>query len=111
EACEHYGRPPLQFARDVHEALLDCAWPGNLRQLRATVEHAVIIAQDTTIGLSDLPDEVLAVRRTRPQQELTEPVIRAALARTHGNRIKATELLGVSRTSLWRAMKRLKVEG
>ncbi len=111
EACEHYGRSPLQFARDVHEALLDCAWPGNLRQLRAAVEHAVIVAQDETIELSDLPDEILAVRWTRPQQELTEPVIRAALARTHGNRIKAAELLGVSRTSLWRAMKRLKVEG
>lgn len=110
EAAERYARPPLQFARDVYAALVDCAWPGNLRQLRTAIEHAAIIAAPPFIQLQDLPDEVLAVRWSRPQQELTGPVLRAALARTHGNRIQAAELLGVSRTSLWRAMKRVQEE-
>ena len=56
---------------------------------------------------ADLPDEILATRWSRRMpHDLSPEVIRAALKRTHNNRTRAAELLGVGRTTLWRAMKR-----
>ena len=108
EFSAHYQRSGLVMSDDFCTALLECAWPGNVRQLRRTMEHAVVTATEGVLGLSNLPEDVLAGRFRRSQVgELNEEVIRAALRRTHGNRGEAAELIGVSRTSFWRAMKRL----
>ena len=108
EFSAHYQRIGLAMSDDFCTALLECAWPGNVRQLRRTMEHAVVTATEGVLGLSNLPEDVLAGRFRRSQVgELNEEVIRAALRRTHGNRGEAAELIGVSRTSFWRAMKRL----
>ncbi len=59
---------------------------------------------------ADLPEEILATRWTRQPGELTEEVIRATLSKTHNNRSRAAQLLGVGRTTLWRSMKRYGIE-
>lgn len=110
EFRERYDREDLDFSQEFKQVLLDCAWPGNVRQLRDVVEHAVIMAQTNTLGLAELPEDILATRLKRTQKELSEEVVRAALHRTRGNRTEAAKLLGVGRTSLWRAMKRLRNE-
>jgi two-component system, NtrC family, response regulator HydG len=101
-----YERPGLEFSESYKRALLECAWPGNIRQLRNAIEHSVVMCQDDVLDLSQLPEDVLASRWTRRPQELTPEVVQAALRRTQGNRTKAAELLGVGRTTLWRALKR-----
>lgn len=103
------GRPNLAMSDDFKEMLMGCAWPGNIRQLRNVIEHAAIMSNEDLLMPGVLPDEVLADRWHREPRELTEDVVRAALNRTHNNRSKAAELLGVGRTTLWRAMKRLNV--
>lgn len=107
EFAERYQRAELTLSQEAREALTDCSWAGNVRQLRRTLEHAVATATGACLGLANLPEDVLAERRRRAHEELPEETIRAALRRTHGNRGRAAELLGVSRTSLWRAMRRL----
>ena len=92
------------------QALLDCSWPGNVRQLKNVIEHAVIMSTDDELSAQDLPDEILATRWTRQPKALSPEVIRATLNRTHNNRSKAAELLGVGRTTLWRSMKRYGIE-
>jgi transcriptional regulator of acetoin/glycerol metabolism len=67
------------------------------------------MAENSTIDVDQLPDDLLAARGLRPQPELTEDTVKAALRRTSGNRSQAAQLLGVGRTSLWRAMARLKI--
>jgi len=110
EFGERYQRPGLALSQDAKRVLLDCAWPGNVRQLRNVIEHAVIMAEGRRLDLSELPDDILATRARRPQEELTEEVVRAALRRTRGNRTHAAQLLGIGRTSLWRAMKRFGIQ-
>ncbi len=110
EFQERYQRPALEFSHEAKRILTECAWPGNVRQLRSVVEHAVVFTQDDEIDVDDLPEEVLVGRWKRPPQELTEQVIRAALRRTRNNRSHAADLLGVGRTTLWRAMKRMGLE-
>ena len=109
EFRDRYQRDDLAMAPDFKQVLLDCAWPGNVRQLRGAVEHAVIMAEGNTLGLGELPDDIIATRVPHTQEELTKEVVLAALRRCQNNRTRAADLLGVGRTSLWRAMKRLNI--
>jgi len=92
------------------------AWPGNVRQLHAVLEHASILAGGGRLEAQHLPPEV---REGRSEAEPLESRYRAdvpdgderaritaALEATGGSRADAAERLGMSRTSLWRKMKR-----
>lgn len=110
EFRSRYGKPGLRLSEEVKQIVLDCSWPGNVNQLRNVVEHAVVMCEGPVVRVEDLPEEVLAARWSKAPQDLTEPVIRAALRRCGDNRTKAAEVLGVGRTTLWRAMKRHGIE-
>ncbi len=102
----------------------DAAWqvlgaydyPGNVRQLEHVIQRAVAIAQGPQIEPGDLPQEMLATRsapapsdgsvaaaRERAEREM----IVAALARNRGEVTAAARELQISRTTLWRMMKKL----
>ena len=107
---KRYDRPRASMSAAFKQVLLDCAWPGNVRQLRNVIEHTVIMSTGDELTPADLPEEVLATRWARQPGDLTEEVIRATLSKTHNNRSKAAQLLGVGRTTLWRSMKRYGIE-
>ena len=110
DSCERYEKPLPRMGDDFARALRECSWPGNVRQLRNVIEHAVLFATGPELGLDDLPEDVLATRWVRPPQDISPDLLRAVLRRTRGNRSEAAEILGVGRTTLWRAMKRLGIE-
>lgn len=84
-------------------------WPGNVREVLAVVEGAQISAVGGRIAATDLPDRirgawreaVLSGEESGPRTAIVE-----ALEETGGHRGDAAELLGVSRTTLWRWLKR-----
>ncbi|MCC6489527.1 MAG: sigma 54-interacting transcriptional regulator [Candidatus Hydrogenedentes bacterium] len=110
EISERYEKPMPRMGDDFARALRECSWPGNVRQLRNVIEHAVLFATGSELGLNDLPEDVLATRWVRPPQDISPDLLRAVLRRTRGNRSEAAEILGVGRTTLWRAMKRLGID-
>ena len=73
------------------------AWPGNVRELFAVVESAAIRAGGPRIEAQHLPAAI------RDPDERS--AIIAALRETGGSRSRAAELLGMSRTTLWRRMR------
>lgn len=105
-----HDRPQVTMTQDFKDVLMDSSWPGNVRQLRNVIEHALIMSPDGTLSPKELPEEILASRWVRKPDLLTEEVILATLNRTHNNRSEAAELLGVGRTTLWRAMKKLGID-
>ncbi len=107
---KRYGRTQIAMSASFKKVVMDCAWPGNVRQLSNVIEHAVIMSGGGELTPADLPEEILATRWTRQPGELTEEVIRATLSKTHNNRSRAAQLLGVGRTTLWRSMKRYGIE-
>lgn len=107
--CDRYDRSDLAFSSELKQALLDCAWPGNVRQLSNVIEHAVIMAEGPVIDTGHLPDDVLSERAPRSPAQLTEDTVKAALRRSNGNRTQAAKMLGIGRTSLWRAMRRMNI--
>jgi DNA-binding NtrC family response regulator len=110
ESRERYQNKDVELSDGLKRMLLECAWPGNIDQLKNAVEHAYIMCRDGLADVGDLPEEILAVRAKGKPKELSEEVIRAALNRAHGNRSEAADMLGVGRTTLWRAMKRFGME-
>jgi two-component system, NtrC family, response regulator HydG len=90
------------------------SWPGNVRELFAVVESAGIRAGGTRIEAHHLPPEVrspngeaspTADGRYRAGVADEPALIRAALVEVHGVRARAADLLGMSRTTLWRKMR------
>jgi len=87
-------------------------WPGNVRELRNAMEHAFVTVTGDTIKLSDFPPE-LRVPAPAAAAAPEEPVaperkkIEDALRRADGHRGKAAKLLGCSRVTLWKNMRRL----
>ncbi|GAC67885.1 sigma-54-dependent Fis family transcriptional regulator [Gordonia soli] len=93
-------------------ALAAHPWPGNLRELRAVIEHAAARHSAGGLGVDDLP---VPYREVAPSRELPaldraeRDVIVAALRRADGNKVRAAQELGVSRTTLYTRMRTFKI--
>jgi two-component system response regulator AtoC len=108
------GTPLTGIAPDAMEALKAWRWPGNVRELEHAIERAVVLAEGPDVLEEDLPDIVrnrsgatapvelpdgnLALDRAKRLVE--DRLIRAALAKTGGNRTRAAELLAISYRAL-----------
>jgi DNA-binding NtrC family response regulator len=88
--------------------MLEHPWPGNLRQLRNTLERGLVMIEGGAAGrpLDPPPPEGLLESRPRPLVEVEKEQIRNALAYTRGHQGKAAELLGISRKALWEKRRR-----
>lgn len=118
ESSEENEKPLREFAAEAMGCLLRYEWPGNVRELRAAVEHGVVMASGSKIGLADLPASVKSMQETGgaaqvpaknsaplgilnlDQQERS--LILQALEQTRGNRKEAAKQLGISRRTLYR---------
>ena len=112
-----YGRKPKELSEDAVAALMEHHWPGNVRELRNLMERLVILYPQTRIEARHLPLE--NVRRNQVKQwngfgslqEVKEAAEREYILRkleeTGGNVTRASELLGLERSNLYRKMKAL----
>jgi two-component system NtrC family response regulator len=111
-------RPVPTLADDAVRALELHRWPGNVRELQNMLKRAVIMAEDDRIGAADLglraeptPAEAGVILDLRTVRENAErQAVITALARTDGNIVRAAELLGVSRPTLYDLMNRLHIQ-
>ena len=106
DARERLGKAAESFDTEAMRRLLAYTWPGNVRELKHAVEHAVIHAGGAEIRLEHLPPEVAEAREERDERSEPE-LISAALEEAGGNRKRAAELLGMSRSTLYRRLERL----
>jgi DNA-binding NtrC family response regulator len=105
-----YQKGRLAFDRAALDLLHEWTWPGNTAQLMNTVEYAVLFGEGPRLGLAALPSEMTADVVAKRSGRLTADVIRTALQQAQGKRMEAAASLGIDRTTLWRAMKRLGIE-
>jgi two-component system, NtrC family, response regulator len=107
--CSQEGRPSLNFSEDALLRIESYAWPGNVREMENCIKRAVIMAdgpqitaEDLGLAVSSEPDEPLNLRQVR--DEAGHKALIKALARVDGNAVKAAELLGISRPTLYDLM-------
>ena len=102
---------------DAMVALMHYRWPGNVRELEHAVDRAVILANNPSIRVRDLPPEITQQSRTRASDDTLDlhqqerVMIERALERFDGNRKKAAEALKISTVTLWRKMKQYGISG
>jgi transcriptional regulator with PAS, ATPase and Fis domain len=116
------------IAEDAQRAMRSYAWPGNVRELRNALEYALVVGESNVIKSTDLPEEVLhgepietleasfpsaTPLESRPDagERAERARITRALANAAGHFGRAARILGISRTTLWRHMKRLGLNG
>ena len=108
--AQRYRKPAQSFAPDAMEALLRHAWPGNVRELDHAVERAMLMAEGDLIRARDLalgaPTDGVAALEQMSLEEVEQVLVQKALARAHGNVSEAAKALGLSRSALYRRLKR-----
>jgi len=107
---------PKRLSPWAARALVSHPWPGNVRELENAVSFAFYTSPGEEIGALDLPPEIGAPpavpsATASTSAEGQEARIREALAQARGNKAEAARLLGVNRTTLWRRMAALRIEG
>lgn len=103
---------------EAMEALLAYPWPGNVRELRNAVEYAFVLCSGNWIGKEHLPPKIAAVGK-RPsanhtmgsiswEEERTNLI--QTLRRVAGNQSEAARILGVSRVTIWKRIKKYGID-
>jgi two-component system, NtrC family, response regulator len=107
--CTSERRAHAAFSPCALQAIEQYRWPGNVRELENCIKRAVILndspvirAQDLGLGTAAGTEVPVNLRQVRDAAEYRVMVM--ALARANGNIVKAAELLGVSRPTLYDLM-------
>ncbi|MGO8817175.1 MAG: sigma-54-dependent transcriptional regulator [Terriglobia bacterium] len=107
---QRYRKRLTGFESAAMQALLEYAWPGNVRELEHAVERAVLMAEGELVRSSDLGLRVGREGGGRIEEMSLEDVesllIKKALARYEGNVSAAADALGLSRSALYRRLKK-----
>lgn len=92
-------------------------FPGNVRELENAIEHAFVICEGNLIEAEHLPERILEATRVAGNgngnsfngHSSEEAIIREALVRNNGNRIKTAQELGMHRATLWRKISKYEI--
>lgn len=114
-----YGKTFRGLSRRAQIVMLQHDWPGNVRELENVVSSAAITATAEFIDVTDLPAHLQKPRRRLngagldeswrplPMDEVRRLHIQRVLVACNGNRVRAAQILGIGRTSLYRFLKKV----
>jgi len=127
--CKKRKRPMLKMSGEAISALINYSWPGNVRELENLIERLVVLKEDDTIVMSDLPEKIIGgphntdfktainhevlsenIDFEKRVQDFEKYIISQAIKSSKGVKSKAARLLNLKRTTLIEKMKRLSIE-
>jgi two-component system, NtrC family, response regulator HydG len=114
------GKPITGLTESALRIMMDHTWPGNVRELENAIEHAFVLCSEGLIDVFDLPVEIRQMnfsatrsdmspgkrQDSRPKSFLTRDVLLDLLETSGWNKAEAARRAGVSRTAVWKAMKK-----
>jgi DNA-binding NtrC family response regulator len=98
-----HGRAEVRLTPEAARLLESFSWPGNVRQLKNAIEHAIVFSKNSELGPTDFPGILnagAAGAGMRSLEELEREQIAATLDATHYKIARAAEILGISRKTL-----------
>jgi len=114
-------KPYCKVSSSVLALFMHYSWPGNIRELKNTIESAVMVSEGEYLTMADLPmhlqqyatgyREEIATKAIRNIRDAERYVISEALKEAGGNKAKAAELLGISLRTLYRKLERINAPG
>jgi len=121
-----YAPKPVQISSIALQLLLGYSWPGNIRELKNTIERAAVLAENGVIESHNLllPVEItrqMVSRSVTPSlpenasiddqlREMEKVMIVEALQRAGGIQVKASKLLGIKERSLWHRIRKYDID-
>jgi PAS domain S-box-containing protein len=103
------------ISKSAMDRLLAYTWPGNARELKSAFEFAFVSCPGGMIGSDHLPPQIVETGRVcdpaptlfgQSIDEVKRRRLEDALTRSGGNQSEAARLLGISRTSVWKQIKK-----
>lgn len=119
---EYFNEVSDKAISSVSKASMDLLckyeWPGNVRQLRHALEYAFIYCKGAVIQPEHLPEEITRklsdlsdiLDKDNPREELERRMILEALKKHGFSRSRVANILKMSRTTLWRKIKKYKLQ-
>jgi DNA-binding NtrC family response regulator len=108
-----YGKPSIKIHRKAYEQLECYHWPGNIRELKHTIEKAVILCESDIIHPGDFFFKPVSSDREVPSslrmEEVEKWAIEKVLRRSRGNLSMAADMLEISRTTLYAKIDRYQI--
>jgi len=108
EKCKNKMSRNMRFSRDAVNALIEYDYPGNVRELENIIERCSTLAVTDVIEKNTLPSFILNKTESGKQPSLSSVASEAekdyiirTLKAAKGNKTKASEILGISRKTLW----------
>lgn len=104
--------PDLRLHTTTIDYIENYSWPGNIRELENALEHAAILSLNNVIFPECLPAIVyngglkINNANSKTLSEVEEIHIKNILESTNSNQIRASEILGISPSTLWRKLKK-----
>jgi two-component system response regulator AtoC len=112
---EQYNQKGFRQVTGVEKAAMESMnrydWPGNVRELRNVIEYAFAVGTEEVLSSDELTPEL---RGEPPPKQTTEPKTERELERERliealreadGKKTEAADILGISRTTLWRKLR------
>ncbi len=114
------GKNITGLSQATMEIFLKYKWPGNIRELKGTLEYAFVIAEKGLIHIKHLPQkftmeptnehaESLAVPQFNNETSSQKKELISALRQSNGNQSQAARILGVNRVTVWNRIKKYKI--
>ncbi len=110
----------IQITPSAINCLLQYDWPGNVRELENCIERAVALRNSDTIDVQDLPPALREIESalvpepggTVPTdlEDLERLTIERVFAQVNGDKVLAGKMLGISRATLYRKLKRYHID-
>ena len=107
-----YNKGPFKISQDAISALQNHHWPGNIRELKHSIERIVILCESNIIRQEDIFQSQISNRKTKELNniqslaEIEKETINRALKISEGNLSKASKILKISRTTLYSKMEK-----
>jgi transcriptional regulator of acetoin/glycerol metabolism len=111
--AKHRGPKELRFTSATLRCLMRAPWPGNLRQLDATIRGLLSTTMGPEIRPEALPLELQGNSRKRDLSQIEElelGAILGALKQHHGNKVAAAQSIGISRSTLYRKLQAYRLD-
>lgn len=109
---EEEGKHFEGFTLQARKALYSYSWPGNIRELKNSIESAVVMARGKMIDIDDLPTQLrhevkgksVSIEFPTTMEDVEKKVILEAIGYCSGNKTKAAEMLDIGRKTLHRKL-------